>query len=59
MIQFEEARAQMRSILREIDSTDSDKRKRDLRRHYRRLEKQYQEARRHYKEAKKRREEEE
>ena len=58
MVKWEEARAEMRAVLRAIDSTDSKKRKRDLRRHYRRLEKQYREARRHYKEAKKGREEE-
>ena len=57
-MKWEEARAEMRAVLRAIDSTDSKKRKRDLRRHYRRLEKQYREARRHYKEAKKGREEE-
>ena len=55
-IRFDEARAEMRSILRELDTTESPKRRRDLRRHYRKLEKEYKEARAHWREANRKRE---
>ena len=59
MVKWEEARAELRAVLREIDEAQSDKRRRDLRRHYRKLEKEYKSARRYHREAQKKKQEEE
>ena len=55
MIKFDEFRAEMRELLREIDATKDIREKRKLQMEYAEMEKEYKEARKYYREAKKKR----